>query len=427
MKAILSTDRVRFIINRMQERLWVRPLALCLLSIGAVFLAKFADTTTLGQSAPKLAPESLDALLTVMASSMLVIATFSVGSMVSAYASASTTATPRSFAVVVADDASQNALSTFVGAFIFSIVALTALNNEFFESAGLFVLFLLTLLVLGSVIITFVRWVDRIARLGRMGSTIEKVENATALALRRRRNAPTMHGIPKSSNTTKSQAVFSHSVGYVQQIDMVALQDWAHKKSAKVVVNALPGTFNAPGIVLAYVSNDGNGDQDEDYHRVVEAFQIGRDRLFDDDPRFGLVVLSEIAARALSPAVNDHGTAIDIIGTVVRLFAKWQEPPCDSEASTKKCDRVEVPEIKVSDMFDDAFTVIARDGATSVETAIRLQKALHSLSQLGDDEMKRAAQYHSRLAIKRAEKALTLPEDFMAVQAAGKFSQDSKS
>ena len=172
MKSLLSADRVRFIINRIQERLWVRPLFLCLLSIGAVFLAEYADGTSLAQYAPELSPESLDALLTVMASSMLVIATFSVGSMVSAYASASNTVTPRSFSVVVADDASQNALSTFVGAFIFSIVALTALNNHYFETAGLFVLFLLTGFVFGSVIITFVRWVYSIARLGRMGSTI---------------------------------------------------------------------------------------------------------------------------------------------------------------------------------------------------------------------------------------------------------------
>ena len=70
MKALLSADRVRFIINRIQERLWVRPLFLCLLSIGAVFLAEYADGTSLAQYAPELAPESLDALLTVMASSM---------------------------------------------------------------------------------------------------------------------------------------------------------------------------------------------------------------------------------------------------------------------------------------------------------------------------------------------------------------------
>lgn len=427
MKSLLSADRMRFIINRIQKRLWVRPLFLCLLSIAAVFLAKYADSTSLAQYVPELAPESLDALLTVMASSMLVIATFSVGSMVSAYASASNTVTPRSFSVVVADDASQNALSTFVGAFIFSIVALTALNNEYFETAGLFVLFVLTIFVFGSVIITFVRWVDSIARLGRMGSTIEKVENAAARALRRRRDAPHLRGLPVSSKKEDAKAVYSNTVGYVQQIDMDDLQDWAQKNEAKIIVNALPGTFVTPDQAIAYVATGGKAESDEDLHCVIEAFKIGRDRLFDDDPRFGLVVLSEIAARALSPAMNDHGTAIDIIGTVVRLMVLWQKPAEKSDSSEKKCPRIEVPEISTRDLFDDAFTAIARDGAGVIEVSVRLQKALHSLAALGDDDMREAAQRHSRLALKRAEKALTLPEDVDLAQAVGEFAQDQRS
>ena len=120
-----------------------------------------------------------------MAASMLVIATFSVTSMVSAYAAAASTATPRAFILVVADNASQNALSTFVGSFIFSVVALTATKSNLFDKAGIFILFAMTVLVFAIVIYTFVRWVDRIARLGRMGSTINKVETATSNALTR--------------------------------------------------------------------------------------------------------------------------------------------------------------------------------------------------------------------------------------------------
>ena len=195
MISTVLTDRVRVFLNRFRHRLWVKPLLVCLLSIAVAFVAKLADGTELVEIAPKVSSASIEALLSVMASSMLVIATFSVGSMVSAYASAANTATPRSFILVVADDASQNALSTFVGAFIFSIVALTAVKNDYFQTAGLFILFLLTTFIFGMVIFTFVRWVDRIARLGRMATTIEKVEKAAADALTRRRNTPHLGGV----------------------------------------------------------------------------------------------------------------------------------------------------------------------------------------------------------------------------------------
>jgi uncharacterized membrane protein len=357
-----------------------------------------------------------------MAASMLVIATLSVASMVSAYASAGSTATPRSFTLVLADDVSQNALSTFIGAFIFSIVALTAAKNGYFETAGLFTLFVLTVTVFGIVIITFVRWVDRIARLGRMGSTIDKVEQATAAALKRRRAAPTLCALPVKS-PSGGQAVFAVSVGYVQYIDIAALQAWAEEFQMRVVVAALPGMFAAPGRALAFVDG-GSGEQLEiDCQSVAESFQIGGDRLFEDDPRFGLVVLSEIAGRALSPAVNDPGTAIDIIGTLLRLFALWNKPVPAGDEHALKFDRVAVPEVSVRDMFDDAFTAIARDGAGVVEVAVRLQKALHSLASIGDAQMRVAAQYHGQLALKRAEVALSMEEDLMLVREAAKFAQ----
>jgi uncharacterized membrane protein len=422
MAFIVSADRVRFLLNRLRDRLWVRPLAMCLLSIAAAFGAKLADDTGLAQFVPDLSADSVENLLSIMAASMLVIATFSVASMVSAYASASSTATPRSFILVVADDVSQNALSTFIGSFIFSIVALTAAKNHYFGTAGLFTLFILTVLVFGLVIITFVRWVDSIARLGRMGSTIDKVEQATAAALRRRRATPTLCALPVRS-PPGGRAVFAASVGYVQYIDIAALQAWAEEAQVRVVVAALPGTFVAPDRALAFIGSSPGDHSEIDCKRVVESFQIGGDRLFDDDPRFGLVVLSEIAGRALSPAVNDPGTAIDIVGTLLRLFSLWSEPAPATDEPALKFDRVEVPEVSVRDMFDDAFTAVARDGAGMVEVAVRLQKALHALTSIGDAEMRVAAKYHGRLALKRAEMALNMEEDLVAVRDAARFAQ----
>jgi uncharacterized membrane protein len=424
MASIISADRISFFLNRLREKLWVRPMAVCLLSIAAAFVATLADGTKLENFVPGISPDSVETLLSVMASSMLVIATFSVGSMVSAYASASSMATPRSFLLIVADDSSQNALSTFVGAFIFSIVALTTVKNEYYGTAGLFVLFVLTVIVFGLVITTFVRWVDRIARLGRLGSTIDKVEKATATALKRRRSAPTLCGMPVQSETS-GQSVFAASVGYVQHIDIAALQSWAKEAQVRVRVATLPGAFASPDKALAHVISD-SGDQTKiDCSYVVESFKIGRDRLFRDDPRFGLVVLSQIAGRALSPAVNDPGTAIDIIGSLIRLFTLWTETEIDDDVS--KYDRVEVPEISVMDMFDDGFTAISRDGAGVVEVSVRLQKALHSLASIGDAEMREAAHHHGLLALKRAQIALDISEDLSAVRDAAKFAESTAS
>ena len=56
----------------------------------------------------------------------------------------------------VADDVSQNALSIFVGAFIFAIVALGTTTNDYFVKAGRFTLFILTVLAIAIVVLVFV-------------------------------------------------------------------------------------------------------------------------------------------------------------------------------------------------------------------------------------------------------------------------------
>ncbi|PSJ47917.1 DUF2254 domain-containing protein [Zobellella endophytica] len=407
-------DRLRFLLHRIGERLWVRPLVMSLLSVSIVFLVKTVDEYDLGRRVPELSQVSIETLLAIISASMLVIATFAVASMVAAYASASNTATPRCFSLVISDDVSQNALSTFIGAFIFSVVALIALQNGYYDRAGRFTLFAITVLILAMVIVTFVSWVDRIARLGRLGNTIEKVEAVTAAALRRRQAHPTLRGASVVESDPEGRAIYSEWIGYVQRIDIAALQACAETVQLRIRVAALPGTFAAPGRPLAYVTTDTGEVADIDEGPIARAFLIGIHREFDEDPRFGLIVLAEIAGRALSPAVNDPGTAIGIIGSLVRLFALWVDPAEVDGLHGVEYDRVAVPELSLRAMMDDAFTAMARDGAGTIEVVGRLQKALATLASMGDASLREAAIHHSRQVLARAE-AVPIPPQELAL------------
>lgn len=413
--------RLRFLLNRLKERLWVRPLLACLFSVLGVFLAKVAERIAALEHAPTVSVDSLENLLTILSASMLVIATFAVGSMVSSYASASSNATPRTFPLVVSDDTSQNALSSFIAAFIYSVVGIIAVKNSYYNNAGRFILFVLTIGAFVLVILTFVRWVDRIARLGRLGATIDKVEKVTENALRNRHKKPTLGCHPATDLPPGTTPITTQRIGYVQRIDVAGLQTYAEQAGLTVHVRALLGTFATPDLPLAHIEADSQDTDEPDPARIEKAFVIGHDRTFDEDPRFGLIVLSEIASRALSPAVNDPGTAIDITGTLVRLLDQWAQPQQDQQPDSPQFDRVMVPPLSIHDMFDDAFTGIARDGAGSVEVASRLQKAFRSLALLGNPAMTDAAHHHARMALARAQTTMSHPQDAEAIQHLAQF------
>jgi uncharacterized membrane protein len=408
---------ILFFFKELSGKLWFKPLIFCLLSIGAALLAHMADDSFIVDLAPDMEKSSVEDLLSTISASMLVIAIFAVGAMLSAFSAASGTATPRSFKLIVADDVSQNALSVFIGSFIYSVVASIALKNGFYGEAGYFTLFVLTIIVFAIVIVTFLRWVERISKLGRLSHTIKKVEDATAEAVQARKKDPLMGGVPVTSKPNSGTPLFSEKIGYIQHINMEQLQEFALTADATILLNGVPGTFTSPDKPLVYVVSGESKISKEHEDKLHKAFVIKDTRSFHDDPRFGLIALSEIASRALSPGINDPGTAIAIIGSHIRIFSLWLKASDDDEANMDvKYNRIEVPEISATDMFDDAFRPIARDGAGNLEVMIRLQKAITSIYSTGSEEIKELAVSHSRQAYERAENEMKFNRDLEVLQ-----------
>jgi uncharacterized membrane protein len=416
---------IKYFLQKLTGKLWFRPLIFCLLSIAAALLAHLADNSFLSDIAPDIEKSMLADLLNTMSASMLVIAIFAVGSMLSAFSAASGTATPRSFKLIVADDVSQNALSVYIGSFIFSIVSSVALKNGYYGDAGYFTLFVLTLIVFAIVIFTFLRWVERISKLGRLGHTIKKVEGATRKVLIDRIENPYMGGRPAINTTSTGTPLYGEQIGYIQHINMDKLQKALESDNVSIVLNCLPGTFTSPDRPLAYLVTTDNKALNLKYSKLVESFIIDDERSFHDDPRFGLIALSEIASRALSPGINDPGTAIAIIGSHVRLFSLWVRTPKPTDISIEY-DKIMVPALSLADMFDDAFRPIARDGASNLEVMIRFQKALISIAGIGSSEVKEVALSHSQQAYERSESAMEYKRDLTLLKSECLFTKSEK-
>lgn len=312
--------RITIYYNRIREHLWFRPFLFCLISVAGALVAHQADGIGINDIVPDIEKDSIGDLLDIISASMLVISTFAVASMLSAFSSASNTATPRSFKIVVTDDVSQNALSIFIGAFIYSIVATVALDNGYYDKAGRFTLFIFTLILFAIVILTFLRWVDRISRLGRLEHTIQQVETVAGKSLSAYIKNPNLKALPINGTFPRENTVLADSVGYIQHINLEDLQSLAEELGLKIRLNCIPGKFVHTNFAVAHFIKDKEVDIDQIHERINDTILVGQTRVFDDDPRYGLISLTEIASRALSPGINDPGTAIQIIGSHEKLF-----------------------------------------------------------------------------------------------------------
>lgn len=404
-------SRWQWLIETAVRKLWFRASLFSLFAVATALLAPIASPRIPPEWSALVGADALDNVLGIIASSMLTVTIFSLTTMVSAYASAASTVTPRATKLLLEDATSQNAMSTFLGAFLFSLVGIIALSTGVYGDSGRLVLFGATVFVIVVIVVTLLRWISHLSTLGRMGDTIDRVERAARQAFEDRIAMPCLGGRPLGEVPASAKAVHGHAIGYVKHVDMNALQA-AAGDDGNVWVGALPGTFVHRTQPIAWTDFD-----DEARGKAVrEAFTVGDSRTYDQDPRFGLVVLAEIASRALSPAVNDPGTAIDILGTGVRVLDRWcgergRPDGPDERGESLPYPSVRVPPLSADDLFEDLFAPIARDGAGTVEVGIRLQKSLAMLADAGGDEVKHAARRMSAVALEHADKALTRAAD----------------
>lgn len=392
----------QWLFRQVTRQLWFRSVAFAGLGIAAALTAYLMRGLIPDDFPAKIGADSVDGILAILASSMLTVTTFSLSIMIVAFGRATQNATPRATRLLVEDRTTQNVLATFIGAFLFSLVGLVALNAGIYGGSGRVILFAATILVIAAIIVALVSWIDHLTHFGQLDETTERVEGATRKALELYAQSPSLGGQPldRQDIPKDTEAVWSEEAGYVLYIDVAGLAKIAEKADLELYLMVSPGDFvhhRTPLIRFA-------GDADDAMRKRLRAvISVGHRRSFEQDPLLGFTVLSEIASRALSPGVNDPGTAIDVIGRAERLLLdhdRDRTPDSDVRFAS-----LFVPALSVRQIFDALYDPIARDGAGIAEVQLRLQSSFRALAQTGDPELLANAMRHSRQAQQRAERA----------------------
>ena len=361
---------------------------------------------------PEIGQDSVNTILQILASSMLAVTTFSLTTMVSAYAGASSSGTPRSTQLLILDRASQNALSTFIGAFSYSIVGIIVLSSKVLSPAGIALLFLGTLGVIIAVLVALLRWISFLTTFGRVPDIIDRVERAASKAMTAYADAPRCGGARWTPVPSEARAVRATTDGYVTDLHASDLQALAEWQDLQIWVRARPGMTVAEGEVLAHVQ----GEYDEAIEtQLRESFDVSAHRTFDSDARLGLIALSEVASKALSPGINDPGTAIGSLRAIERVLRIAQGTNHDEEITRP---RIRMQTISAEDFVTDGLRPTARDGASVVEVSVRLQREIGRLvASAPDAEWELALLRESTEALARSRAAMVIDSDIEQVRA----------
>jgi uncharacterized membrane protein len=114
-----------------------------------------------------------------------------------------------------------------------------------------------------------------------------------------------------------------------------------------------------------------------------KCIRLSADRTFEQDPKYPIRLLVDIAIRALSPAINDPTTAVQTLDQIEDLLRRLAQRNLDAGAIRDGAGaiRVIIPQPSWEDYLDLAFDEIRQYGVGSVQVIRRMRSALKGLAE----------------------------------------------
>jgi uncharacterized membrane protein len=419
-KAQLVGDRRRFLRLRLSEHFhnsfWLLPTVFL---VGALLLAVVTRTIdeslspTVTRAAPWLvSATSASVVLATLATAMLTFlgVVFSIGLV--ALQLASQQFSPRVLRTYVRSSTTKLALGTFIATFIyplFSLAYLDELTRGGHPIATISVAVAM-LLAIASIAV-FIAYVTLTIRGMRIAYAISTVANETRGALRRMfpddesyiaAQPPAFAGVPQCVYVSKGPASLAEHAaqGVLQAIDVVACVRIAREHDAVLRLVPQVGQYVAEGEPLFEVFESGQpASAGANEWQLLRTVDIGPERAVYQDPFYGVRVLVDIAAQALSPAVNAPTTAVQVLDRLqdfLRFMAPrpWPSGLFADESATVRL----VTQVRSWDQLVDlALTEITEFGGGSPQVTRRLADLLDTLMPIVPDERRPVLERHQVL------------------------------
>jgi uncharacterized membrane protein len=315
--------------ERLMTSLWAMPAVAVTASIA---LGLVLDGVTVDPDGPFRSlvfggsAEGARALLSTVAGSLITVTGLVFSLTVVALQVAASQFTPRLLRTFLADRGNQVVLSTFLATFVYALVVLRSVRSEiddapeFVPHLAITVGFGFTFLSVAMLVFFFHHLTQQL----RVESVLAEVERDT-LQVIRSRPALADATVPETAELPRPPAdarrVRAARSGYLQTVDVDGLAAAARHHGLAVRIRPAVGTHVTRGATLAWVwgapgTDAGRPDEDTASDLVHGSLQLGFERSMRQDIAFGLRQLVDIAARALSPGINDPTTAVNAIGSM---------------------------------------------------------------------------------------------------------------
>ncbi|MEU2246585.1 DUF2254 domain-containing protein [Streptomyces sp. NPDC019224] len=312
--------------------------------------------------------------------------------------------TPRVVRIFVRSRISKLTLSVFLATFVFSLLVLSSYESETDPrrvTSLPFVQSVLTAALVGLSLLLFIAYVSATLRLMQIGPVLDHITRDTFKVLGRMpAGRPGEEPLPAETG----QILYEGRAGVLRDVNVARLVRAARRQG--VVLRLIPrlGDFVVPGTPVLAV----HGGTAPARHALRYTVSVGVERTLHQDLAFGLRQLSDIALRALSPAVNDPTTAVQCLDRIVQFLAATVRLPLGTVHHRDRGGAVrlvqDVPGWE--DLVDLGFEEVRRCAATAPQVTRRLLAGIDDLVPLAGPDRRGPLARHRALLVQAVEHAV---------------------
>jgi uncharacterized membrane protein len=325
----VNSDKLAEVRERLRSSLWPVPaafvLAAVLLAVALGEIDRRLDDTAGVRFVFAGSPEAARAVLSVIAGSMVSLTALVFSILIVVFQLTSSQFTPRALRTFLQDRPSKVALGSFLATFAFSLTLMRAVRgengdiDEFVPRISISLAFLASLVSMG----VFVYYIHHVSRSIRASAILERIHVETAKAIDRmlpeeaEGDEAAVSQLALPEETAEAAVVRAKKTGYITGIETDHLAAQARKAGTVVVVMHEVGTFVSLGIPLLGLRPPVD---EKSADTLLDGVHLAEERTMEQDLGYGFRQLADLAARALSPGVNDPTTAamaLDRIGDLL--------------------------------------------------------------------------------------------------------------
>ncbi len=288
---------------------------------------------------------------------------------------------PRLVLWVARDPVMSHALGVFTSTFLYSLMLLAWVDRGASGRVPFISGWLVFFLLLASMAM-FIALIERVGLLQvtRMLIFIGDQGRKTIEQLYEGSKSTPQNGDARAYRRMPITGTLAHSgrPQVIQALHVLSLVELSAQSGAVIEMTASVGdtVFEKAPLLRVYSSS---GRLDE--IKLKQAIELGVERTFEQDPKYALRVLVDIAIKALSPAINDPTTAVQALDQIEDLLLRLGS--CRLEAGDF-CDkqgavRLVMPLPSWDDFLRLALDEIRYCGASSVQVMRRMKALIKNL------------------------------------------------